>query len=107
MLLETIARLRPHRSGRIILAETDITVLPPERRRIGLVFQDAALFPHLSVAENIRFGPLPPRPPRRLPGGDRRRVARARALSTQPRLLLLNEPLSALDQPTREDLRAL
>jgi ABC-type Fe3+/spermidine/putrescine transport system ATPase subunit len=129
MLLETIAGLRPHRSGRIILAGTDITVLPPERRRIGLVFQDAALFPHLSVAENIRFGPrarrqppspgtepllahlgIPPlaaRSPRSLSGGERQRVALARALTIQPGLLLLDEPLSALDQPTREDLRAL
>ena len=65
MLLETIAGLRPHRSGRITLAGADITALPPEQRRIGLVFQDAALFPHLSVAGNIRFGPKARRQPRR------------------------------------------
>ena len=57
MLLETIAGLRPQDSGQISLAGTDITGLPPERRRIGLVFQDAALFPHLTVRDNVRFGP--------------------------------------------------
>ncbi len=57
MLLESIARLRPRHSGQIRLAGTDLTVLPPERRGIGLVFQDAALFPHLTVAEHVAFGP--------------------------------------------------
>ena len=54
MLLETIAGLRPQHCGRVRLAGADLTTAPPERRRIGLVFQDAALFPHLTVRDNVR-----------------------------------------------------
>jgi len=123
-LVESIAGLR-RAKGRMVIDDTTLLDsergidLPPEKRGIGYVPQDAALFPHLRVAENIRFGgddrgrfdalvaalelaPLLDRAPASLSGGERQRVALARALMTHPRLLLLDEPLASIDQPLRE-----
>lgn len=127
VLLTTVAGFHAPRSGRVALDGRDITGLPAEQRRIGMVFQDAALFPHMSVRDNVGFAPslrgrrdhghvdelldrfdishLAGREPGSLSGGERQRVALARVLAARPAALLLDEPLSALDQPVREELR--
>jgi putative spermidine/putrescine transport system ATP-binding protein len=129
-LLMAVAGFTPPDSGSIKVDGSDITAMPPERREFGMVFQGYALFPHLSVAENIAF-PLVMRRtakseidrrvaeaidlvqlaahrdklPRQLSGGQQQRTALARALVFRPGVLLLDEPLSALDKALREELQ--
>jgi len=132
VLLESIAGLHNVYQGKILLDGKDVTNTVPEERGASIVYQDYTLFPHLTVKENIVFGLkvrhmarpkitealesicgifeiqlLLKRLPGTLSGGERQRVALARALITKPEILLLDEPLSALDAESREGVRSL
>ncbi|UUX91597.1 ATP-binding cassette domain-containing protein [Methanoplanus endosymbiosus] len=130
ILLETVAGIYPPDSGRVIMGGRDITDAQPKDRNIAMVYQDFVLFPHLTVEANIGFGLKSrkvPRPeiekkvrdiasvmgidhllhryPGTLSGGEKQRTAICRAILMEPDILLLDEPLSALDTQTRENLR--
>ena len=128
-LLRLAAGLLPLQQGEILIDDTRVSAVdvhvPPEERSVGLVFQEGALFPHLTVLDNVRFGVRDPdgsgrvdelinlthldelvdRYPHELSGGQRQRVALARAIAPAPRVLLFDEPYANLDQALRRQLR--
>ncbi|MFM8471608.1 MAG: ABC transporter ATP-binding protein [Limisphaerales bacterium] len=131
-LLEILCGLRRPAGGRVFIGERDVTDLPPGERGIGYVPQDGAMFPTMTVREQIGFAlairrrpeaevtarvkeladqlgvaHLLDRRPQNLSGGERQRVALGRALAAKPSVLLLDEPLSALDEELRDELAAL
>jgi putative spermidine/putrescine transport system ATP-binding protein len=129
-LLRIIAGFVAQTAGRVVIADEPVDDLPPNRREVGIVFQNYALFPHMTVAENVayglaargmnrtgqrqrvaemlelvRLGAMAARYPRQLSGGQQQRVALARALAVRPRILLLDEPFAALDKNLRLDMQ--